>query len=315
MGYGLLTPKGIIGKFFQKYEETLQADWTQKIGWMNTETNQELETYRWLGQAPVMREWVGGRLVKQLAVKGYQLSNKLFEASMNINVDDIRRDKTGQVMLRVGELARRAAEHWIKLETDALTTNGTCYDGQAFFSASHAEGASGTQKNLLTSTEVTALNVATAASPTQTEMINAILGVIQKGYAFKDDQGEPMNGGARKWLIMTPTNMIGSTIGAITSDRMSGGESNPLINQWFQVDAVANPRLDADSNVNFYVFRVDSEMKPLILQSEQDVKVDYIGEGSEEEFKNHQHLFGVEALRNAGYGLWQMAMKCTLDHH
>ncbi|MBI5872985.1 MAG: Mu-like prophage major head subunit gpT family protein, partial [Candidatus Omnitrophica bacterium] len=38
-----------------------------------------------------------------------------------------------------------------------------------------------------------------------------------------------------------------------------------------------------------------------------------IAEGSEEEFKNNRHLYGVKASRNVGYGYWQQAVHCTLS--
>jgi phage major head subunit gpT-like protein len=38
---------------------------------------------------------------------------------------------------------------------------------------------------------------------------------------------------------------------------------------------------------------------------EQGITVDALAEGSEEEFKNRRHLYGVTAIRNVGYGYWQ----------
>ena len=33
-----------------------------------------------------------------------------------------------------------------------------------------------------------------------------------------------------------------------------------------------------------------------------------IAEGSEEEFKNDRHLYGIKAIRNVGYGYWQKSL-------
>jgi phage major head subunit gpT-like protein len=41
--------------------------------------------------------------------------------------------------------------------------------------------------------------------------------------------------------------------------------------------------------------------------------VSVIGAGSETEFKERRHLFGTERMGNAGYGLWQYAIKATTD--
>ena len=74
---------------------------------------------------------------------------------------------------------------------------------------------------------------------------------------------------------------------------------------------VPNPLLTWTSS--FAVLRTDGRAKPFIRQEEEDLKVDALAEGSDEEFKNDRHLYGIKALRNAGYGLWQHAAKATLS--
>lgn len=312
MAYGLLASRAIIGRFYQRYERAMDASISKRIGWLNTDTNQETETYRWLGQAPMPREWVGGRQVKPLPVKGYDIRNLRYEATLGFSVDDLRRDKTGQINLRTGELAVRAGEHWDVLISALREANGVCYDGQNFYDTDHSEGDSGTQKNALANTEVPALNVNTAAEPTTNEMAAAILGVISYAYRFKDEQGQPMHGGAREWLVVCPPHLIAAAAAACSSDRLNSGESNPLQQQAWKVSAVCDPRLSTSANV-FYVDRVDSETKPFILQSEKDVETQYLGAGSDHEFKDDEHLFGIRANRNVGYGLWQHSLKATLS--
>ncbi|MEX6732518.1 Mu-like prophage major head subunit gpT family protein [Pseudomonas aeruginosa] len=38
-------------------------------------------TYGWLGQFPKLREWIGQRVIKDMAAQGYQITNKLFEST------------------------------------------------------------------------------------------------------------------------------------------------------------------------------------------------------------------------------------------
>jgi len=40
--------------------------------------------------------------------------------------------------------------------------------------------------------------------------------------------------------------------------------------------------------------------------------VDAIAEGSELEFKEDVHQYGIKAMRNVGYGYWQKACLVTL---
>jgi phage major head subunit gpT-like protein len=61
----------------------------------------------------------------------------------------------------------------------------------------------------------------------------------------------------------------------------------------------------------FAVFRADSEVKSLIRQEETKPKLKVKGEGSEYEFDNDAHQYGIDTWRNVGYGMWQMACLVT----
>lgn len=315
-GYaGLSNARAFTGKFFQRYESTLGGSWAQLIGWKNP-TDQSQEVYKFLGLPPMLREWAGDRLEKAFRQYSQTVVNKTYEVTIPVDVDDLRRDKTGQIMARIGDAGARAGEHWEKLISTLLESNSgsgpTCYDGTTFFSTSHSSGDSGTQQNDLDSSDIGALNVTTAASPTRDEAIDIIIGCAQYMYGYLDDTGEPMNGGAREFAIMVPPKMIGAFAAATNVDLALAGARNILSVQDFKVKAIANPRLTAASNI-VYFFRTDAEVKSLILQEEMPLQSQYIGAGSEEEFKNNRHLFGGKAIRNVGPGLWQHAIKATLS--
>jgi len=171
-----------MGMYFARLEQMTGLSWMDGISTLFP-SDQGSEEYAWLGQVPAMREWLGGRHAKGFRENGITVINKHFEASVDILTKWVRRDKTGQINARLAELAQRTLSHWASL-LSTLITNGTgsasglCYDGQYYFDDDHSEGDSGTQKNLITATEVTALNVGTAAAPTAGEAISAILGVI-----------------------------------------------------------------------------------------------------------------------------------------
>ena len=46
---------------------------------------------------------------------------------------------------------------------------------------------------------------------------------------------------------------------------------------------------------------------------EEDVTVQSLAEGSEEEVKNNRHLYGVKKIANAGYGYWQHACQVVFQ--
>lgn len=77
----------------------------------------------------------------------------------------------------------------------------------------------------------------------------------------------------------------------------------------FQVALAVSPRLTWTTK--FAVFRADGQLAAFIRQEEEDVTVDALAEGSEEEFKNDRHLYGIKAIRNVGYGYWQKACLIT----
>lgn len=315
-----LSSRAIVGSFYETLEQGFDTGWPNLIGWMNDMSDQESETYNWLGMSPAMREWIGGRQAKGLRTNGLTIINKKFEATLQIAVDDIRRDKTGQIMVRVAELAERVNSHWASLLSTLIKngdtdTNGTCYDGQYFFDTDHSEGDSGTLSNAITASDYGDLNVTTAANPTPEEMAKVIMKMVQHQYSFLDDQGEPLNENARRFALMVPIGMWGAAQQAVQKDFVSTGSGaidNPLKTSAFSIDAViANPRLDWTAELA--LFRVDGRVRPFILQSEQGLTTSMIAEGSEHEFENDEWLFGVKAIRNVGYGMWQHAVKATLS--
>jgi len=315
MGITGLGSRAIIGKFYETLEQSKDLAWPFQIG-MEMPSDQESETYKWLGFSPMMREWVGGRQAKGLRENGITITNKRFESTLEFDVDDLRREKTGQVDVRIGEMADKVNAHWASLLTTLITGNGLCYDGQNFFDTDHSEGSSGTQVNAVTASQVSQLDVTTAAAPTPEEMAKAILGCVQYMYSYKDDQGEPMNENARKFTIMVPVNLWGPAVQAVASNLLSTGTGaidNPLKLSAAKLDlsVEVNPRLT--TTTVFYVFRTDGRAKPFILQNEEDVKMTVIGEGSELEFNDNVHRYGVKALRNVGFGYWQQALQATLS--
>jgi len=317
MGAQGLGSRAIIGKFFNVLESELGMSWIDLISWLSP-SDQESETYKWLGMSPAMREWLGGRQAHGFRENGLTIINKKFEATMEVPCDWIRRDKTGQIDIRISELARRAVEHWAKLLSTFITngtgsTSGLCYDSQYFFDNDHSEGDSGTQKNLLTATEVPALDVVVPTNPTATEAVDAILGVIGYMLTYKDDKGEPMNDGAKSFLVMTAPALWTKLVKALVPS-VSYGESNVVINlkeKGFNIDIIPNSRLTYTTQ--FVTFRTDAKTKPFIRQEEEGITSSALAEGSDEEFNNDRWLFGVKAIRNIGYGYWQQAAHATLS--
>ena len=312
---GALGSRAIIGRFYRTLEETQLPLWVPGTA-MTIPSDQESEEYKWLGMSPAMREWGTGRQAKGWRENGQVVKNKVFEGTVRVSIDDLRRDKTGQILTRIDELATRAALHPASLLSTLILAghNTVCYDGQYFFDTDHAEGDSGTQSNSITYDISDGGTGGTAAAPTPLTIQRACLAAVAQIMGFKDDQGEPMNETAAEFIAMVPPTYMGATVTALSSRQLSNTEDNPLAGGagGFRVTPVVNPRLSSWTT-SFAVFRTDGRVKPFIWQEEQETAMSAIAEGSELEFNQREHHYGATRICNAAYGYWQHACKVTVQ--
>lgn len=311
-----LGSRAIIGSFYMRLEQAVADSWAQSVA-LRVDSDQESEEYAWLGMAPKMREWIGGRQAKGLRDNGLTIKNKTFEATLGIPVDWIRRDKSGQVMARVNDLADRTAAHPMSLLSQLMIDGEAtaCYDGQYFFDTDHSEGDSGSQSNDI-SVDISALSVTNHGSvtvPSVGEFAGALQLGVQQIIGLKDDTGEPMNENAREFVVMVPSTMMNVALAATSLPFIDRGDANIVAAQSaYRLRVVPNVRLNASWTDRFAIFRADGSVKPFIHQVEEDVSVSALAEGSEHEFKNNEHQYGVKKIENVGYGFWQMACLVTM---
>lgn len=309
-----LSSRAIIGEFYKRLNENDGLAWIQAISNYFT-SDQDTEEYAWLGQSPVMREWVGGRHAKGFQSNGISIENKHFEATLDIPVKHLRRDKSGQVKVRIGEMATRTNSHWALLLSELITNgeNRECYDGKSFFAENHKEGKSGVQSNKISfDLAKSSVNgeVGTPAAPTEAALREAILAGIQQIIGFKDDQGEPMCENASRFIVMVPVKLWFVAKAALAVPLTTGGATNPVkVLADLDIGVAANPRLTGDK---VYIFRADGDVKAFIRQEETAVRMKAKAEGSEYEFDHDAHQYGVDTWRNVGYGYWQHACQVTI---
>lgn len=317
MPNALLTSRAIIGSIYNRLNAPA-GSFVNRYA-MRISSNQETENYAWLGQVPNMREWIGGRQPKGLRENTFAITNKDYEATLEILTKDLRRDNSGQIRVRISELSRRVLSFPAKLVT-TLMINGestVCYDGQYFFDTDHAEGDSGSQSNDL-SVDISTLPVGNNSSPSaptrpspEEFAASALLG-IEAILGFKDDQGEPMNEGAATFEVMVPTSLWSIAASGLSLPVLANGKVNIMTNlpDGLTVTPVVNPRLTWTDR--FAVYRTDGDTKPFILQEEVPVSVDAVAEGSQLEFTDRKHWYGVQWAGNVGYGFWQHACLVTM---
>lgn len=112
-------------------------DWRKVAGFITSDDKSN--TYAWLSQFPAFREWVGSRLHKGVAEKAYTVTNKKFEATIDVQRTDIEDNSFGHY----GAVAEGHGQSASDLKNDlifqALAAGfaTACYDDQYFFDTDH----------------------------------------------------------------------------------------------------------------------------------------------------------------------------------
>ncbi len=98
--------------------------------------------YKWLGDFPSLREWVGDRVIKDLSAFKYEIVNKDYEATIEVDRNDIEDDQIGVYAPMIQGLGQASRQH-PDLLVFALLAAGfdtLCFDGQYFFDTDHPVG-------------------------------------------------------------------------------------------------------------------------------------------------------------------------------
>ena len=294
---GLLT-KGLRSEFFNRFEKT-PVHFTELA--TRIPSTSDSETYRWLGTVPKMREWGTGRVAKGLRTESYSVENLKYEATVEVDRDEIADDQTGQIRIRIGELAQRAATHKDFLVAQLLNNGGsagfTSYDGVTFFNDSHVSGESGAQDNDVTTSATNPDN------PTVEEFKGALKQAIAAMMSFKDDQGEPAPIGVTGLVCVVPPTMFFTALESINATVINN-TTNVLSGA---AKVVSMPWLTDAST--WYLLKTDGVVRPFIFQDRESVEFTSLTESSEEGFKREKFLYGVRARYRMAFGYWQFAVR------
>jgi phage major head subunit gpT-like protein len=132
---------GFTAVFNAAFQET--ATWQEKVA-MTVPATTRIMDYKFLLDFPMVREWIGDRQISSLEPKAYQVETKDWEATIEVDRNDVEDDQLGLYNPIVAALAQEARKHPEKLIAE-LMLNGfatPCYDGQYFFDTDHLVGSS-----------------------------------------------------------------------------------------------------------------------------------------------------------------------------
>ncbi len=125
--------------FNAAFQETVT--WHERVA-MVVPANTRIMDYKFLLDFPMVRQWIGDRQISSLEPKAYQVETKDWEATIEVDRNDVEDDQLGLYNPIVAALAQEARKHPEKLIADLLVAGFTtaCYDGQFFFDINHPVG-------------------------------------------------------------------------------------------------------------------------------------------------------------------------------
>lgn len=249
------------------------------------------EEYGWLGAFPRLRKWIGDRVINSLAAHGYTIKNESWEATVEVDRDDIEDDSYGVYTPMIKELGRSAATHPDEIVFSLLGKGFTqpCYDGQYFFDTDHKDEDGPIQSNKGTK----ALAMAAYAAARAQMM------------SLTDAKGTPL--GIVPNLLVVPPQLEETARKILYADEIDG-TTNTMKNT---AELLVVPWL-ANNPTAWYLFDTTRAIKPLIFQ--QRKKPEFVSMDSNTDtnvFMKKQYLYGVDCRDNAGFGLWQLAYGST----
>lgn len=122
------------------FNQALQGAATQwdKVAMLVPSGNRQ-ETYAWLGASSRFREWIGDRVIQNLAAHSFTIENRNFENTVSIPRNDIEDDNFGLYAPMFAQLGHDAKTHPDELVFELLRRGfeRKCYDGQYFFDTDH----------------------------------------------------------------------------------------------------------------------------------------------------------------------------------
>ncbi len=259
--------------------------------------------YKWLSKFPKMQRWVGDKKIKSLEAFKYVIENEDFEATVEVNRNDIDDDNLGIYSTQAQGAGESAAQLPDELVFEAINGafTGLCFDGQFFVDTDHPV------KNPVTGAidPVSNKGVAVLSAATQAAAMASLGAAATAMGMFKDDEGRPLNVTPSILLVPVALRDVANTL--YTADRLEDGKAN-LYKGMFK--PVVSPRLT--SATAWFLLDVSKVIKPFVYQERKaPVFVQQTDPQSDDVFSRKVFKFGAEARAAAGYGFWQTCYGST----
>ena len=245
----LRTLRTSLRKDFQKgYTET-EVFWRMLATMVPSTTKKN--TYGWMAALPSMREWLGERVVHNLAAHSYEVANRRFELTLGVDRDDIEDDNLGVYSMVFEQAGNSTAKHPDQLVVELLKTAQAlvCFDGQNYFDTDHpvngVDTSAGVYSNYRTSFALTQANFLTLRA--------AILSQLNE--AGRNLQVSP-------GTMLIPPALEGAAIDIVAKEKTTGGMDNTT---YKMADYKVIPEL-AGEDTTWYLGDFSKPIKPIVYQ-------------------------------------------------
>jgi phage major head subunit gpT-like protein len=222
------------------------------------ESTTKAEAYAWLERIPGFREWLGDRVFHDVVSRLHELTNRDWEDSVKVGINDIEDDQIGLF----SDIVRWMGSGWEELKyeliVDTILNNDQTFDGVAVFSDSHVKGYHSALDNLTTDTfSAAAYEAAFLAAST---------------WRWEDDNRENGRPCRTTFTHLLHGEKIADTVFDVVGARqVSDGAGGNLDNRHYQeVTPVKIPEFTGDYE-NFWMLADCSDIvKPFVLQLRKD---------------------------------------------
>lgn len=253
--------------------------------------------YTWLSAFPKMRKWIGDKVLKSLEAFKYTVVNDDFEATVEVNRNDIDDDNLG-IYAPQAQMAGYSAKQLPDEIVSDLKNNAFasyCYDGQYFYDSDHpVAGAS-------------VANLGTVALSGLTQALAAAsYGVARTAImSFKDDEGRPLGLVPNVLEVPPALELQGKRL--VAMEKLADDTPNPYFGT---AELVLNPRLT--STTAWFLHCTQMPVKPFVYQERKaPVFVEQTDPQTDNVFMRKTFRFGAEARVAGGYAFWQMSWGST----
>ncbi|WP_054285945.1 Mu-like prophage major head subunit gpT family protein [Gulbenkiania mobilis] len=249
--------------------------------------------YKWLSTFPRMQKWIGEKAVKALAASGYSITNDDWEATVEVDRNDIDDDNLGiyAPQAQMAGFSARQLPDEIVFDLVSKGFTSLCYDGQYFFDVDHPVAGQSVSNKGSKKLSVDTLAAAKAS-------YGAARTAMKK---FKDDEGRPLN--ITPNVLLVPPALEDTARALLTVDKLEDGKANPYKGT---AELVVDARLTSDDA--WFLLDTTKPVKPFIYQERK--KPDFVQQTdpqADDVFMRRKFKFGAEARAAGGYGFWQLA--------